>query len=172
MEFLEKIRRLIFKFILRRKTVVINNRQPITLNAAKKIGILFNAEDIKNNHIIVGFATHLKSLQKEVQLLAYLPKRAFGFQYPFPYITLKDTNWYGKPGGGTTGFFMRSPFDLMINFSTNDDLPLEYISAVSPANFRVGFNKAADNANYDLILIPKENKNISNLIQNLEHYLK
>ena len=69
-------------------------------------------------------------------------------------------------------FFERSPFDLMVNFSMEDCLPLEYISAVSLAKFRVGFNKDIQNSNYDLILISNEKSNISNLIQNLEKYLK
>ena len=171
MAYLYQIRDFIFRFLIGLK----KNRQqhnPVSLDKAKSIGVLFNAEDIKQNDSIIEFTQKLKSLQKDVQLLGYMPKREFGFVYPFPFITNKDGNWYGKPGGGTTGFFMRSPFDLMINFCAQECLPLEYISAVSLAKFRVGFNKEAENANYDLILIPKENKNISNLIQNLEHYLK
>ena len=35
------------------------------------------------------------------QLLGFVPKREFGFQYPFPLISEIDTNWYGKPKGGT-----------------------------------------------------------------------
>ena len=148
------------------------DRLPIALHNAKSIGILFSAIDIKQNDIILDFVKQLKHSQKDVQILGYLPKREFGFQYPFPYISNKDISWYGKPGGGTTGFFERSPFDLMVNFSMEDCLPLEYISAVSLAKFRVGFNKDIQNSNYDLILISNEKQNISNLIQNLEMYLK
>ena len=166
-----KIKHIVFFIFLKIKKKIEIIRQPVTLQRAKSIGILFNAEDIANNDKIIDFSKKLKSNLKEVQLLGYLPKREFGFQYPFPFISNKDTTWYGKPGGGTSGFFTRSPFDLMINFSTEECLPLEYISAVSRAKFRVGFNKEQDNANYDLILIPKEKSDISNLILNLEKYL-
>lgn len=166
-----KIKHIVFFIFLKIKKKIEIIRQPVTLQRAKSIGILFNAEDIANNDKIIDFSKKLKSNLKEVQLLGYLPKREFGFQYPFPFISNKDTTWYGKPGGGTSGFFTRSPFDLMINFSTEECLPLEYISAVSQAKFRVGFNKEQDNANYDLILIPKEKSDISNLILNLEKYL-
>lgn len=145
---------------------------PVSLQKAKSVGILFHAENIQQNDVIIAFVQHLKSLQKDVQLLGYMPQREFGFQYPFPYISNKDTSWYGKPGGGTSGYFTRSPFDLMINFCAEECLPLEYISAVSSARFRVGFNKDIHNPNYDLILISGEKPNISNLIQNLENYLK
>lgn len=171
MTYIYQIRDYIFRFLIGLKKNQ-KERNPVSLDKAKSIGILFPAEDIKVNDIILGFSQKLKSLQKDVQLLGYMPKREFGFVYPFPFITNKDGNWYGKPRGGTTGYFMRSPFDLLINFCDEECLPLEYISAVSPAKFRVGFNKEAENANYDLILIPTENKDISNLIQNLENYLK
>ena len=169
---LQKIKHIIFYLFLRFKSKKEVNRQPVTLQNAKTVGVLFYADDIKQNDTLLEFTQKLKSLQKDVQLLGYMPKREFGFVYPFPFISDKDTSWFGKPGGGTSGFFTRSPFDLMINFCTDECLPLEYISAVSAAKFRVGFNKEINNANYDLILIPKENKDISNLIQNLEHYLK
>lgn len=168
---LHKIKHIIFYLFLRLKSKKEVNRQPVTLQNAKNIGIVFYADNIKQNDIIIEFTQKLKSLQKDVQLLGYMPKREFGFVYPFPFISDKDTSWFGKPGGGTSGFFTRSPFDLMINFCAEECLPLEYISAVSAAKFRVGFDKEIENANYDLILIPKENKDISNLIQNLEKYL-
>lgn len=146
-------------------------RQPISLQNANKIGFIFQAENTKKNEIIVQFAQHLKQHHKDVQILGFVPKRGIASSYPFPYISDKDTTWYGKPGGGTTGYFTRSPFDLMINFCTDECLPLEYITAVSASKFRVGFNKDIHNANYDLILISNEKHNISNLIQNLEKYL-
>ena len=169
---LKRIQHILFYFYLRFKNKKPADRLPVSLDKAKSIGILFQAEDIQQNDTITAFAQQLKYLQKDVQLLGYIPKCEFGFQYPFPYISEKDISWYGKPGGGTSGFFTRSPFDLMINFCADECLPLEYISAVSSAKFRVGFNKDIHNANYDLILISNEKQNISNLIQNLEMYLK
>lgn len=168
---LHRIQHIIFYLYLRFKNKKATERIPVSLDNAKSIGILFQAENIEQNDIITTFVRQLKSLQKDVQLLGYVPKREFGFQYPFPYISEKDISWFGKPGGGTSGFFTRSPFDLMINFCADECLPLEYISAVSSAKFRVGFNKDIHNANYDLILISNEKQNISNLIQNLEKYL-
>ncbi len=169
---LNKLKHIIFYFYLRLKNKKAAERLPISLQKAKSVGILFFADNIQQNDLVLAFSQQLKALQKEVQLLGYLPKREFGFQYPFPYISNKDISWYGKPGGGTTGYFERSPFDLIIDFSVGDCLPLEYISAVSAAKFRVGFNKDIQNSNYDLILISNEKSNISNLIQNLEKYLK
>ena len=78
---------------------------------AKNIGVIFNAENIQQNDIIVEFSKYLKSLNEEIHLLGFLHKRDLGFQYPFPFVTDKDMNWYEKPGGGTSGFFMNEPFE-------------------------------------------------------------
>ena len=172
MEFIYKIRRFILLIVLSRKNTLNRKSNPITLQMSKNIGVIFNAENIKRNDIIVEFNKYLKSLNKDVHLLGFLPKRDFGFQYPFPFITDKELNWYGKPNGGTSGFFMNEPFDLIINFCADECMPLEYITGVSKAKYKIGFNKESNNANYDLILISKEKSDISNLIKNLENYLK
>ena len=171
MPVLERVRNYIFKNFLKAKNAAQKERQPIALHKAKRIGILFPAENIKANDVILEYAQQLKSTLKDVQLLGYLPKREFGFVYPFPFITNKDTNWYGKPGGGNSGFFMRSAFDIIINLAQEECLPLEYMTANAPSRFRVGFNPDANIANYDLILIPKEKSDISNLLRSLETYL-
>ncbi|MDB5225985.1 MAG: hypothetical protein JWN78_178, partial [Bacteroidota bacterium] len=97
MPVLESVRNYIFKNFLKAKNAAQKERRPIALHKAKRIGILFPAENIKANDVIIEFAQQLQSTLKDVQLLGYLPKREFGFVYPFPFITNKDTNWYGKP---------------------------------------------------------------------------
>ncbi len=169
---LSKLKHIILYHYLRFKNKKVVERIPISLQNAQKIGILFNGENIKENDVVLSFGQHLKSMQKEVQLLGFVPKREFGFQYPFPYISNKDITWYGKPGGGTSGYFSRNSFDLLINFCSEQCMPLEYITATSAAKFRIGFNKEINNSNYDLILISNEKSNISKLISNLENYLK
>lgn len=169
MSLFERIRRFIFNLFLSKKRNT--TREPVSLLRAKKIGILFPANDIPTNDVILDYAQSLKLKMKDVQLLGYLPKREFGFVYPFTFITDKDKTWFGKPKGSNTGFFTNFPFDLIINFCEEDCLPLEYISAASSSKFRVGFNPDASIANYDLILISKENRDIRNQIRTLETYL-
>lgn len=172
MSWFEQLRQLIHRYLLKAKRPRDLVRTPLALHTAKSIGILFHAADPENNDKVVAFAQHLKSENKEIQLLGYVDKRDPYQKYPFPFISLKETTWYGKPGGGTAGYFMRSPFDLLINFCPDACLPLDYISAISPSRFRVGFNADGDILDYDLILISKEKGDISNLITNLENYLR
>jgi hypothetical protein len=172
MSWLNNIRNSVYSYFLKAKRPSDVNRMPLSLQKAKTIGILFDASDPENNDQVVEFVQNLKKQNKEIQLLGYVDKRDPYQKYPFPFISMKETTWYGKPGGGTAGYFMRSSFDLLINFCTATCLPLDYISALSPSRFRVGFNAGADIHDYDLILISKENQNISGLISNLEKYLR
>jgi hypothetical protein len=172
MGWLDQLRTMVYSYFLKAKRPLDIIRTPLSLQKAKTIGILFDATDAENNDKVVAFAQHLKAANKEIQLLGYVDKRDPYQKYPFPFISQKETNWYGKPGGGTAGYFMRSAFDLLINFAPATCLPLDYIAAISPSRFRIGFNAGADIADYDLILISKENGDISNLITNLETYLR
>ncbi len=172
MSLLSKLKHFFFTLYLKFKRSGFNAHQPVSLLNAQEIGILFFADNIHNNDIVLAFSQKLKDTGKVVKLLGYMPKREFGYVYPFPFITDKEVNWYGKPGGSSAETIIHSSFDLLINFHTEECLPFEYLYATASAKFRVGFRSDADIANYDLILIPKENKEISNLIQNLENYLK
>ena len=49
MEFINQIRRFILLFILHRKTAVSKKQNPVNLEVAKQIGILFNAENMLQN---------------------------------------------------------------------------------------------------------------------------
>ncbi|MFN8236929.1 MAG: hypothetical protein U0T77_02065 [Chitinophagales bacterium] len=172
MTLLFKIRHFFFTIFLKLNRSIIKEHRPVSLLNANRIGILFFADDMHSNDILLAFCQKLKDAGKEVVLLGYIPKREFGFAYPFPLITNKDVNWYGKPTGSNPESILHSPLDLLINFHTEYCLPFEFLCATSSAKFRVGFRPDSTIANYDLILIPKENKEISNLIQNLENYLK
>ena len=172
MAWYDRFRQRILRILLKAKRPRDTERTPLPLQQAKTIGILFHAADPFNNDKLMAFVQDLKRANKEIQLLGYVDQRDPYQKYPFPFISRKETTWYGKPGGGTAGYFMRSPFDLLINFCPDTCPPLDYITAVSPSRFRVGFHPEGDILDYDLILISKEKGDISNLIANLENYLR
>lgn len=170
MAFIENIRSFIISQLIRNKK---RNKQLrfTDLERANSIGIIFKADNPNNNQTIVSFANQLKNSNKDIQLLGYIHKRDEQLNYPFPFISDKELTWYGKPGGGTVGYFIRNPFDILINFTTNNCLPLNYIAAVSAAKFRVGFNQSEALDYYDFMLVGNEKDNANNLIYNLNKYL-
>lgn len=168
---LASIQQAVFKRFVNQKISRNIQHRPVSLCHARKVGILFSADVHAENEIVQSYAERLKQEGKEVQLLGYLNERNRDSSYLFPYITRKDITWYGKPKGGTAGFFIKYPFDLLINFCDKEILPLEYISALSHASFRVGFNEKNLLEPYDCILLTDHDRTTAELINNIDKYL-
>ncbi|TSA49937.1 MAG: hypothetical protein D4R43_03060 [Sphingobacteriales bacterium] len=67
--------------------------------------------------------------------------------------------------------FIDRKFDILINVSIKENLPLEYIAALSQASYRVGLydpNKLYCN---DLMIDLKGNKTLQKYIDQVKHYL-
>ena len=83
----------------------------------------------------------------------------------------KNLNWRLAPVGHTVESFIQRKFDILINLSVKEILPLEYISALSQANFRVGPYEKNKTYCYDLMIDTGEEKDLKNLIEQVKHYL-
>lgn len=53
-------------------------------------------------------------------------------------ITTNDLNWRGLPKSGKTDDFINKKFDLLLNIALKQNFILDYITALSQANFKVG----------------------------------
>jgi hypothetical protein len=158
--------------IARRKAVALPDRVPCSLQEASSIGILFDAQEQKDRDAVLAFHEQLKEQQKDVQLLGFVKKRDLQVVYHFPYLTPRDVTWYGKPKGGTAGYFIKYPFNLLINLCTHELLPFEYISSVSRAKFRIGALGKGSMEHYDYLIGGVEEEEQQRMIDNIERYLK
>ncbi|MBW6534891.1 MAG: hypothetical protein K0B11_07780 [Mariniphaga sp.] len=64
-------------------------------------------------------------------------------------ITPKDTNWLGFPKKGIVEDFLNTEFDLLLNIALEQNLLLDYLTALSKARFKVGWSPKENNF-YDL----------------------
>jgi hypothetical protein len=55
-------------------------------------------------------------------------------------VTYKEFNWSGELTHSKAELFLNTNFDLLINYHEFDKSPLVYLSYLSKANFKVGFN--------------------------------
>ncbi|MDR0695127.1 MAG: hypothetical protein LBF81_07510 [Prevotellaceae bacterium] len=148
-------------------------RQFHNFNTAKSVGILYLYNPTTENDIqmLVRFLTERNI---KVQLLAYSPEPA----PPQSFITTvnkrlfhKDQlNWFGKPVTGEVDNFIRSPFDILIDFSHSLCYPMQYVATLSHAQMRVGKIAYPDNP-YEFILTVPEQGNNKLFIEQLKHYL-
>ncbi len=120
-----------------------NKRTPIVCNLkkAKKIGVIFNASLTLNFEIIKNFVKTLSEnsnvsaigfIENNSLIDSYLHRKGFGF------FTGKDLNLFYRPKGENIESFIKTDFDLLINLSLEKYLPIDYVTSLSKAKFKVG----------------------------------
>ena len=145
-------------------------RQTVTYNSAQTIGVLFDATELSHRERIIQFSEDLKSKDKKVKLLGFFNNKQEVSNFPFNAFNKNDIDWLMRPKGEVVQSFMNTDFDLLIGVYEGNNLPLEYIAALSKAHLRVG--PYTDNIYcYDL-MIDTDKQNLDNYISQMEFYLK
>jgi hypothetical protein len=147
------------------------DRNVINLDTAKEIGIIFYAKTPDDTNVINHFASYLKEQKKKVNILAFYNSKKTAINFNFPYFNKKDINWHFEPVSQNVNEFIQKKFDILINLVVGDCPPLEYVSALSNAHFRVG--KYENNKMYcaDMLIDIKGNSDINYLVEQVKRYL-
>lgn len=146
------------------------------LDEAKSLGIIFAAHNEKEFRLATEY---LKIIKEEYGIMNV---RAFGY-YPYKdelpflkrtvqvdYFTRKDLNWYYKPEGKYVNDFIKEKFDVLIDLSENDLLPLQFVLCMSKARFKVGRYSEQNLPFYDM-MIDVKNKSLAYYIEQVTIYL-
>ena len=113
-------------------------RQPNDYGKAKSIGILFDASYTKDWAPINKYVQVLRDKGKQVRTLAYFHDKLKHDEFPFRYFNRSQLDWLLRPVSSEVGEFIDQPFDVLITLSASSGMALEYISALSKAQLRVG----------------------------------
>jgi len=152
----------------RRKTQFYN------FDSAKTAGILFCCTDEKSFDAIREFAAFLKSNNVTVTALGYYPGKTipdkFLLHSNINFFSNNDLNWYYKPKNTSLNKFINQKIDLFFDLSINNYFPVDFVSLLSNASFKVGMEKK-DNVDFDLMINIDKNKTIPYLIEQIKHYL-
>ena len=144
-------------------------RRAVTYESAQTIGILFDATELKHRETVLAFSKKLKERDKKVKLLGYFNNKQDVNAFPFKAFNKTEVDWLMRPKGETCESFMNTSFDLLIGIYEGNNLPLEYITALSKAHLRVG--PYTDNTYcYDL-MIDTDKRDLENYIKQVEFYL-
>ena len=76
------------------------------------------------------------------------------------------------PKGEEVNRFIQKPFSILIDLNFDNCFPIEYISTLSNAKFKVGANGLYRDSICDMVISLEENKKLKYLIIQLKHYLK
>ena len=152
-----------------------NGHETVNFEAAKKIGLLYDATEQKDFEIVKEYVKNVRSRQKEVLALGYvdkkvLPQNQFA-QLGLDFFTRKDLNWQHFPKSLEVSNFIKEPFDIVLNLSDNSIFPLRYIAAVSKAKFRVGRFDETSVPCYDMMIEITPGTGLKQFIGQAEDFL-
>ncbi len=141
---------------------------------AKSVAILYEIRNKSDYDIVKDYYSDLKKNSKEIYLLGFVKnKEEIGNIYfgkeNMNYFSEKHISKLGKIKEVCISDFIKQEFDILINLSFENNSYIEYIFALSKANFKVSgvINcKYSDlNINYD------RNKDMKYFISQINHYL-
>jgi hypothetical protein len=151
------------------------NRKLVNLRDAKKIGILYNLNDVPDYDVVAEFVTQLQHERKEVKALGFVKNRNLVSRFlpklSYDFFSMKDINWFYKPVKQKVMDFIQKDFDLLIDLDMKDSLPLKYISGLSMSMCRIGRYSEASIPCYDLMLNVGSSTSIPEFIKQITHYL-
>lgn len=151
-----------------------NIHKPVSLNFKniKRLGVLYTCRDQKDFELVKSFFDALpKTIQ--VQSLGFFEQKElenYHIQPPeYRFFTLKDMNWYYRPVGEVVSHFIYEPFDVLMDLSLKQKLPLEFILADAHARLIAG-RKTNDHIHDIMVDIDKQ-PDMEYLIEQLIRYL-
>ena len=176
-QFLEDIKHKIGQYVFQRDLKLNKRIKSVSnLDDSKSIGILFDATTKDQIKEIKPLVDYFFGMKKEVKAFGYVNSKNFDechipkLQYDF--FNLKDLNWYYKPQNDYIKNFVKKEYDILINLSDSNCIPIKYLVASSVARFKVGkFEEGYDI--YDLMIkLDKKEDNMTRLISEIAKYLK
>jgi len=174
---IESIRKILTNYRLKRDLADNNiSHETVNFDAAKKIGLLYDATESKNFEVVKEYVKDVRSRQKEILALGFvdkkvLPQNQFA-QLGLDFFTRKDLNWQQFPVSLEVSNFIKEPFDIVVNLSDNAVFPLRYIAAVSKAKFRVGRFDSSSVPCYDMMIEASPETDLKQFIKQAEDYLR
>ena len=178
MSVLKKIKEKIGRFKLKKEQKHLQRKvKALSLTKASTIGVLYNATNRSDSETVKKFIHYLKEERKDVLSLGFMDyKGASELINPTLKYKFFDQSNLSKslvPRGNDVADFLNKPFSILIDLNiTGDCFPIEYISSLSPAKFKVGANGSYRGNTCDLVIDIEENMKLDFLIIQIKHYLK
>lgn len=163
-------------WVLRRKMAKLKRKRQIcNLDLANTVGIVFNATSQESYDKATHFANFLINTKNiKVYSIGYVDEnKLLGFfqeKKGFKFFAKKDFTWYGSPKHHTLDFFINSEFDILLDLSVAEYLPIKFISGLSKAKLKVGRVIEGFDC-YDVMIDVKKNNTLEYLIDQIELYM-
>ncbi len=178
MKFLQRIKRGLGGRILKKELEPVRLRGGSNFRSAQRIGILYKDQDQETYESIRSYGEYLKNKfeVKVVHSLAYVDskeKKLPEYQrqrIDAEYFTRGDLNWHMRPVQNVSNF-LQQQFDILIDFSGGNVVPLNFILKESTATMKVGMRGTRAERYCDFIIDMGDQFGIDKFIEQLNLYL-
>lgn len=176
MGILEQIKHRIGYFVLSSGLKKAERRKKVyNINDARNIGVVFEVKDEAHFGHIHLFVDFLHDQGKHVKALGYVESkdlmRFLKHTSVYSYFDKSGTNWYMKPTDSEALNFQNEEFDILIDLTEVDILPVQFVVAFSQARFKVGHYDEVLHDFYDMAIKAEGEKTVKYIIAQIKHYL-
>ncbi|MCD4711376.1 MAG: hypothetical protein K8R52_11065 [Bacteroidales bacterium] len=161
--------------VLKKKTRSFQRETRVhNFKTAESAVILFDAEMPNAFQIIKEFRGFLKEEGIRCTVFGYINQKEIPqemlFWKDFHVITKSDLSWYMQPGGETVELYKRENPDILMDFTVNQRLEIQFLVQLSPARFKIGCYTEEKN-DYDLMINLSEQDDMAYLSEQIRHYV-
>lgn len=163
------------KYLINHAADVNRTIKQVNLNTATSIALLYYLPDEETYKKAEEIIAQLSARNLKTRVVCYSPLK-FDPHYFIPKITQdiinnKNLNFRFQPDKAFVNEFVQTEFDILIDLSLSDQLPLLYLATMSRAGLKIGrFDENHKNI-YDLMIHQKEDETIESFAKQIFHYL-
>ena len=173
---LKKFKIWLVNYFIRRE-IKRSNYQKVSTNLerARSVVIIFALDDETLYEQVIQLIEDLTLKKKNVSALAYSPSQKapyyFAPRLKIDVFTQRNLNFFGIPSKGFIRDFINNKCDLLIDLTTTDYLPVDYITSVSHAGFKAGRHRTSIEKYYDFMVLKSDDLSNSFFLSYLLDYL-
>jgi hypothetical protein len=154
---------------------LVRNRKSINLDSARYVAVLYQLPDEESYKKVEEFVKLLTDKGIKVKVACYTEQK-FIPHYFIPkllqdILTIKDVNWKFQPIKPFVKDFLEEEFDILIDLSLSEYLPLLYLAATSRAGLKLGRFNETHQDYFDLMIDIPEDATLDFFISQVIHYL-
>lgn len=152
-------------------------REKIFRNYAdiRRVLIIFESDWLERHLQVKQLIKEMQADGKEVSAWGFIDKkdRTTPILRDFRVIGAREVNVFGKPKKDVLIDFTREHYDLLIDLSINQVLPLRYMALLADVDFKVGKSEPCEPYLHDfMIALPEGQTDAAYLFDQIKHYLQ
>tara|TARA_B100000900_G_scaffold51350_1_gene37816 strand:- start:6162 stop:6683 length:522 start_codon:yes stop_codon:yes gene_type:complete len=133
-----------------------NRTSSVNGKKIQTVGIILNLGEYKDYEKLRLIFQNYGINENKIKFIAYLSERDTKLNHWDSYFESKDFGWNGAIKNLDLQEFIETDFDALISYYKKDNLELNYATACSKANFKIGLSNYDQNLN-DFIIDIKPN---------------